>query len=279
MQSIVRVSTLASRPRGHASRGACVAGGARPAGSADWRAWRGRRGSDENKLVGIIGTTRRQPGSNAGARRRFMNGWLLDTNIPSDLRRGRPEPKIIAFIDASPLELLLTKFRCNPVDFCPQYLRLLEGSQIVNMRKFARPMLVGMTIASYLTAVPAMAATGTFCFATADGAKHFRITGDFSAATGVGTSLPVSGVDYLASFSPGCAGLAEWPIVGSLIIVNSSTFTLGFHEFNVDAVTKSGCGGTEYLISTGGSSPGKLQEFSPQLNQFFGPFAVKFEKC
>ena len=35
-----------------------------------------------------------------------MNGWLLDTNVLSELRRRRPEPKVIAFISAQPLELL-----------------------------------------------------------------------------------------------------------------------------------------------------------------------------
>jgi predicted nucleic acid-binding protein len=35
-----------------------------------------------------------------------LNGWLLDTNILSELRRPRPEPKVIAFIAAQPLDLL-----------------------------------------------------------------------------------------------------------------------------------------------------------------------------
>lgn len=35
-----------------------------------------------------------------------MNGWLLDTNILSELRRPRPEPKVIAFVAAQPLEAL-----------------------------------------------------------------------------------------------------------------------------------------------------------------------------
>ena len=35
-----------------------------------------------------------------------MTGWLLDTNILSELRRPRPEPKVRAFIVAQPLELL-----------------------------------------------------------------------------------------------------------------------------------------------------------------------------
>lgn len=35
-----------------------------------------------------------------------MTGWLLDTNILSELRRPKPEPKVIAFVAAQPLERL-----------------------------------------------------------------------------------------------------------------------------------------------------------------------------
>lgn len=35
-----------------------------------------------------------------------MTGWLLDTNILSELRRPRPEPKVVAFIAARPLDLM-----------------------------------------------------------------------------------------------------------------------------------------------------------------------------
>ena len=35
-----------------------------------------------------------------------MNGWLLDTNILSELRRPKPERKVLAFIAAQPLDLL-----------------------------------------------------------------------------------------------------------------------------------------------------------------------------
>ncbi|MGH6841743.1 MAG: type II toxin-antitoxin system VapC family toxin [Methylocella sp.] len=35
-----------------------------------------------------------------------MTGWLLDTNILSELRRPKPEPKVIAFVAAKPLDLL-----------------------------------------------------------------------------------------------------------------------------------------------------------------------------
>ena len=35
-----------------------------------------------------------------------MTGWLLDTNILSELRRPKPERKVLAFIAAQPLELL-----------------------------------------------------------------------------------------------------------------------------------------------------------------------------
>lgn len=35
-----------------------------------------------------------------------MTGWLLDTNILSELRRPRPERKVLAFVAAQPLENL-----------------------------------------------------------------------------------------------------------------------------------------------------------------------------
>jgi toxin FitB len=34
------------------------------------------------------------------------DGWLLDTNVLSELRRPKPEPKVVAFIAAQPLDLL-----------------------------------------------------------------------------------------------------------------------------------------------------------------------------
>ena len=35
-----------------------------------------------------------------------MKGWLLDTNILSELRRPRPEPRVVQFVGSQPLELL-----------------------------------------------------------------------------------------------------------------------------------------------------------------------------
>ena len=35
-----------------------------------------------------------------------MTGWLLDTNILSELRRTRPEPRVLTFVAAQPLEQL-----------------------------------------------------------------------------------------------------------------------------------------------------------------------------
>ena len=35
-----------------------------------------------------------------------MKGWLLDTNVLSELRRVRPEPKVVAFVSAQPLDSL-----------------------------------------------------------------------------------------------------------------------------------------------------------------------------
>ena len=35
-----------------------------------------------------------------------MTGWLLDTNVLSELRRPRPERKVVAFVASQPLDLL-----------------------------------------------------------------------------------------------------------------------------------------------------------------------------
>lgn len=35
-----------------------------------------------------------------------MTGWLLDTNVLSELRRAKPEQKVLAFVAAQPLDLL-----------------------------------------------------------------------------------------------------------------------------------------------------------------------------
>ncbi len=36
-----------------------------------------------------------------------MTDWLLDTNVLSELRRPKPEPKVLAFVSAQPLERLI----------------------------------------------------------------------------------------------------------------------------------------------------------------------------
>lgn len=35
-----------------------------------------------------------------------MNGWLLDTNVISELRRPRPDPRVVAFVAAQALDQL-----------------------------------------------------------------------------------------------------------------------------------------------------------------------------
>jgi toxin FitB len=35
-----------------------------------------------------------------------VTGWLLDTNVLSELRRARANPKVVAFVKAQPLDLL-----------------------------------------------------------------------------------------------------------------------------------------------------------------------------
>ena len=60
-----------------------------------------------------------------------MTGWLLDTNILSELRRPKPEPKVVAFIAAQPLEELhistvtLAEIRFG-IEVLPEVTRRLE---------------------------------------------------------------------------------------------------------------------------------------------------------
>jgi toxin FitB len=35
-----------------------------------------------------------------------VTGWLLDTNILSELRRPKPEPRVVSFVTSKPLDLL-----------------------------------------------------------------------------------------------------------------------------------------------------------------------------
>ena len=42
----------------------------------------------------------------ASSRRQPVTGWLLDTNVLSELRRVKPEPKVLAFVATQKLDLL-----------------------------------------------------------------------------------------------------------------------------------------------------------------------------
>jgi predicted nucleic acid-binding protein len=35
-----------------------------------------------------------------------VTGWLIDTNVLSELRRPKPEPKVVSFVAAQPLDLI-----------------------------------------------------------------------------------------------------------------------------------------------------------------------------
>lgn len=35
-----------------------------------------------------------------------MSGWLLDTNVLSELRRPRPERRVVAFVESQPMDVL-----------------------------------------------------------------------------------------------------------------------------------------------------------------------------
>jgi toxin FitB len=52
-----------------------------------------------------------------------VTGWLLDTNIISELRRPRPEPKVMEFIRSQPLEgLFISIVTFAEIRFCIELL-------------------------------------------------------------------------------------------------------------------------------------------------------------
>ena len=55
-----------------------------------------------------------------------MIGWLLDTNVLSELRRPRPEPKVLAFVAATALHHDLTLVSRDSGDFENARVRLFN---------------------------------------------------------------------------------------------------------------------------------------------------------
>src|SRR6266480_2778677 len=67
-----------------------------------------RRGLDR-RHAGLAASRyryRAEARGHACARGPLLSGWLLDTNILSELRRRKPERKVLAFVTAQPLDLL-----------------------------------------------------------------------------------------------------------------------------------------------------------------------------
>jgi len=59
-----------------------------------------------------------------------VTGWLLDTNVLSELRRPKPDRKVVAFIAAQPLELLYVSAVTLTVTCCGPSLRTRRTSSL-----------------------------------------------------------------------------------------------------------------------------------------------------
>jgi toxin FitB len=72
-----------------------------------------------------------------------VTGWLLDTNILSELRRPKPEPGVVAFVGAQPLEqfyvssVTLAEIRFG-IEMLPEASRRVELNDWLTLR--VRPM-------------------------------------------------------------------------------------------------------------------------------------------
>jgi toxin FitB len=72
-----------------------------------------------------------------------VTGWLLDTNILSELRRPKPEPRVVAFVGAQPLEQLYVSSVtlaeiCFGIEMLPEASRRVELNDWLTLK--VRPM-------------------------------------------------------------------------------------------------------------------------------------------
>jgi predicted nucleic acid-binding protein len=78
-----------------------------------------------------------------------VNGWLLDTNVISELRRPRPEPRVRAFVEVQSLDTLfvssvtLAEIRFG-IELVADPLRRAELADWLNLR--VRPMFEQRTL-------------------------------------------------------------------------------------------------------------------------------------
>ncbi len=78
-----------------------------------------------------------------------MTGWLLDTNILSELRKTRPEPKVVRFVASQPLDALfvstvtIAQIRFG-IELVPDPLRRAELGDWLTHR--LRPMFEGRVL-------------------------------------------------------------------------------------------------------------------------------------
>jgi hypothetical protein len=105
---------------------------------------------------------------------------------------------------------------------------------------FARRCTVGAVgIAASIAVSQARAAT---CFSAFSGGVHYNFADPLTSFTTPGTySTPGVLFGSLSS----CAGLAKWPIVGT-VTVTATSVVLAFRALTVDAA---GCGATDNIVS------------------------------
>jgi predicted nucleic acid-binding protein len=81
------------------------------------------------------------------ARCEAVRGWLLDTNVLSELRRPKPNPNVVSFVGAKPLDLLFASIVTLPKSaLASSRLPALDhdriGSQRVTLRSQPPPFLL-----------------------------------------------------------------------------------------------------------------------------------------
>jgi hypothetical protein len=137
--------------------------------------------------------------------------------------------------------------------------------------RFFRLMAAAGFTAAALGAAP-LAQAGQTCFSGFSGTVHYNFAASSAKFTTPGThSMPGIVFGSLAS----CAGLSEWPLVGTVTVTSSATI-LAFRAMTVDA---SGCGAVDEIVSMPPSTLSGTLQLHNDRNNFSNSTAFSVSTC
>jgi hypothetical protein len=99
-----------------------------------------------------------------------------------------------------------------------------------------------------------------FCLSAFDGTVRYQFTIEFEEHNA--TEIVLKGRTFGALAS--CAGLSEWPLIGTLLPLGKTSSTLGWRAFTVDA---DNCGAVDFIVAfDNNTGTGSLQLHNDRNN-------------